>query len=106
MNDYKNIGKKRKKKRDQTEYTNMYELPDKNQRLIIVNTEVSGVTCKDNVIEICTYEIINDRLTGKKYHKFFKPQNYMTEGTIKEHSIPKSVFLTFLLKIDMLWLIY
>jgi len=91
MNDYEEYWEERKR-RDQTEYANMYDLPDKNQRLVIVDTEVSGVTDKDNVIEICAFEMINGKLTGNKYHRFFKPKNHMTDGAIKKHRIPKSVF--------------
>jgi len=77
---------------DQTEYANMYNLPDKNQRLIIVDTEVSGITDRDNVIEICAFEMINGKLTGNRFHRFFKPQNHMSDSAIDKHRIPKSVF--------------
>ena len=71
----------------------MYELPSYKSRLIVLDTEVSGKTEKDYIIEICAYEMINGKLIYKnKFHSFFKPKNYMKKKLIKKHKIPFKAF--------------
>ena len=78
---------------DKEENGEMYELPKINERLIILDTEVSGKTEKDHIIEICAFEMINGKLNPKKkFHSFFKPKNHMKKYLIKIHRIPKKAF--------------
>ena len=77
---------------DKNENSYMYKLPDIKNRIIIIDTEVSGITEKDNIIEICALEMIDGKLTGKKFHSFFKPKNHMSNYLIKMHKIPKKAF--------------
>ena len=78
---------------DKSRYGYMYELPDINQRLIILDTEVSGRNLKDfNLLEVCAYEMINGKITNNKFHSFFKPKNFMSSRAIKKHKVPKKAF--------------
>ena len=79
---------------DKNRYGYMYELPDINQRLIILDTEVTGRNRKDfNILEVCAFEMINGKLTGKRFHSFFKPKDFMTSQKIKKNNVPKEAFL-------------
>ena len=75
----------------------MYELPDIKKRLIVLDTEVSGKTGKDHIIELCAFEMIEGKLNTKnKFHSFFKPKNYMSKYLIRAHRIPyKAFYYTF-----------
>jgi len=71
----------------------MYELPDINQRLIILDTEVTGRNRKDfSILEVCAFEMINGKMTGLYFHSFFKPKHFMTPQKIKKHKVPKEAF--------------
>jgi len=82
----------KKNLKDKKEYWYMYELPDIKKRLIIFDTEVTGKTEKDRIIELCAREMINGLLTGKKFHSFLKPKYKMSPYLIKLHKIPKKAF--------------
>ena len=77
---------------DKKKYGYMYILPKINERLIIVDTEVTGKYDEDRIIEICAREMINGLMTKKTFHSFFKPKSFMTEAKIKFHKIPKKAF--------------
>jgi len=68
--------------------SNMYKLPDIKKRLIIVDTEVTGTTEKDFIIELGAFEIINGKITGNMFHSFFNPKNKGYKFILK-HKIPK-----------------
>ena len=71
----------------------MYELPDSKKRIIVLDTEVSGKTEIDQIIELCAFEMVNGKLRPKnKFHSFFKPKNHMSKFLIKRHKIPKKAF--------------
>lgn len=53
---------------------NMYKLPDMKERLIVLDIEVTGITQKDFIIELCAFEIIQGKITGKIFHCFFNPK--------------------------------
>ena len=79
-------------KSDKNKYWYMYELPDIKERLIILDTEVTGKAEKDRVIEVCAREMINGLLTGEMFHSFFKPKYKMSDYLIRRHKIPKKAF--------------
>ena len=78
---------------DKRRYGYMYELPDINQRLIILDTEVTGRNRKDfNILEVCAFEMINGKITKKYFHSFFRPKDFMTSRKIKKNMIPIEAF--------------
>ena len=81
-------------KEDKNKFGNLYGLPDIKERILIWDIEVSGNKKEGfNLIELCAFEMINGKLTGNKFHSFFKPKNkMMTYDFIKKHKIPKYVF--------------
>ena len=45
-------------------------------RQIILDTETSGLDFeKDRIIEVGCIELINGVFTGRKFHKYYKPEN-------------------------------
>ena len=46
-------------------------------RQIVLDTETSGLNYeKDRIIEIGCLELIDGIYTGKKFHKYYKPENF------------------------------
>ena len=80
-------------KEDKNKFGYLYGLPDIKERILILDTEVSGNKKEGfNLIELCAFEMINGKLTGNKFHSFFKPKNKMiTIDFIKKHKIPEYV---------------
>ena len=60
-----------------------------NQRLIVLDTETTGLDPKDGhrIIEIGCVELINRRLTGSTYHQYIQPDRVIDEGAIEVHGI-------------------
>ena len=78
---------------DKNENGRMYELPNIKDRLIVLDTEVSGKTEKDQIIELCAFEMIKGKIQPKnKFHSFFKPKTFMRPYLIKIHRIPYKAF--------------
>ena len=77
---------------DKKIYNYLYQLPFIKNRLIILDTEVAGISSLDHIIELCALEMINGKLTGKHYHSFFNPKKRIHFSILKKHKIPKSVF--------------
>ena len=77
---------------DKIENGYMYELPDIKNRLLVLDTEVTGKNEYDRIIEICAREMINGLLTGKKFHSYFKPKLIMSNYSIRRHKVPKIAF--------------
>ena len=91
---YNNSDKKISQKRytDKDIYDYLYKLPLIKNRLIIIDTEVSGISSLDHIIELCGREMINGKLTNNYFHSFFRPKKFMTQLAIKKHKIPPYVF--------------
>ena len=70
----------------------MYQLPFIKNRLIILDTEVAGISALDHIIELCALEMINGKLTGQYFHSFFNPKKRINFSILKKHKIPKKVF--------------
>ncbi len=53
----------------------VYSPDDKNKRLIILDTETTGINPKEGhrIVEIGCVEMINRQLTGRKFHVYIKP---------------------------------
>ena len=77
---------------DKTVYSYLYELPPIKDRLIIIDTEVSGISSLDHIIELCALEMINGKLTTKYFHSFFNPKKRLNHYMMKRHRLPKEVY--------------
>jgi DNA polymerase-3 subunit epsilon len=58
-------------------------------RQVIIDTETTGLspTQGDRVIEIGALEMVNRRLTGKRWHSYLHPDRNISEGAIRVHGI-------------------
>lgn len=63
------------------------------QRLVVLDTETTGMSfvgaphTGHNIIEIGAVEVINRRLTGRRYHVYIKPPRLVDEEAIRVHGI-------------------
>ena len=62
--------------------------PVKN-RLVVLDTETTGLNPQDGhrIIEIGCVELLNRRLTGKRFHSYINPERSIDEGAIAVHGI-------------------
>ena len=52
------------------------KLPDINNRIIVFDTETSGLShFNEQILELAAVEILNGKLSGKQFHIFLKPIN-------------------------------
>lgn len=57
-------------------------------RQIVLDTETTGLEPDQHrIIEIGCVEIINRRLTGKRYHQYINPEREIDEGAFQVHGI-------------------
>jgi len=62
--------------------------PVKN-RLVVLDTETTGLNPQEGhrIIEIGCVELLNRRLTGKRFHSYINPERSIDEGAIAVHGI-------------------
>ena len=77
---------------DKIIYNYLYKLPPIKNRLVIIDTEVAGISSLDHIIELCALEMINGKLTSKYYHSFFNPKKRINNSILRKHKIPTKVF--------------
>lgn len=73
-------------------YQYMSNIPPKTGRYIIVDTETTGMSKSDHIIELGAHEIINGKLTGAQFHIYIKPRIIMSQSIIKIHSITNDYY--------------
>lgn len=58
-------------------------------RQIILDTETTGLSAEDGhrIVEIGCLEMINRKLTGKRYHQYINPERDIDEGALAVHGI-------------------
>jgi len=58
-------------------------------RLIVLDTETTGLNPQEGhrIIEIGCVELVNRRLTGKRFHTYINPQRIIDDGAIEVHGI-------------------
>ncbi len=58
-------------------------------RQIILDTETTGLKISEGhrIIEIGCLELINRKLTGKRYHQYINPERIVDEGALAVHGI-------------------
>jgi len=59
------------------------------ERLIILDTETTGIDPKQGhrIVEIGCVEMIDRKLTGRKYHAYVNPQMVMEQEVINIHGL-------------------
>ncbi|WDI79276.1 exonuclease domain-containing protein [Candidatus Vidania fulgoroideae] len=64
------------------------------KRFISLDTETTGLDIKnDRIIEISCNEIINFRITGKKFHSYIKTDREINKEAYKIHKINKKILI-------------
>ncbi len=58
-------------------------------RQIVLDTETTGLSTTDNhrIIEIGCIELINRKITGKRYHQYINPKREIDEGALAVHGL-------------------
>jgi len=58
-------------------------------RQVVLDTETTGLEASQGhcIIEIGCVELINRRITGRRYHQYIKPDREIDEGAIEVHGI-------------------
>jgi DNA polymerase-3 subunit epsilon len=58
-------------------------------RLVVLDTETTGLNPQEGhrIIEIGCVEVINRRLTGKRFHAYINPERIIDAGAIEVHGI-------------------
>jgi DNA polymerase III subunit epsilon len=62
---------------------------DSNTRLVVLDTETTGLNPQDGhrIIEIGCVELVNRRLTGKRFHVYINPDRVIDDGAVAVHGI-------------------
>lgn len=85
------LEKKRLKIEDYKEHSIYLEGVEKNlERLVILDTETTGLSNRDKIIELSIIEIIKGEMTDKIYHSYYKTNIKINEGAMKVHGIKDS----------------
>lgn len=58
-------------------------------RLVVLDTETTGLNPQEGhrIIEIGCVEVVNRRLTGKRFHAYINPERIIDDGAIEVHGI-------------------
>jgi len=70
----------------------LYRIPPRAGRYIVLDTETTGLSLSDHVVELGAHEIINGRLTGAQFHIYIRPRIKMSEEVINIHGITNSFY--------------
>ncbi|MGZ5028387.1 MAG: exonuclease domain-containing protein, partial [Methylobacter sp.] len=56
-------------------------------RLVVLDTETTGLNPQEGhrIIEIGCVELVNRRLTGKRFHVYINPERIIDDGAIEVH---------------------
>lgn len=74
-------------------YHFLVNLPQKNNRYIIVDTETTGLNQKkDHILEIAAIEINNGELTGNQFHGYLKARTLINKLAENKHKISKDFY--------------
>lgn len=59
------------------------------RRFIIADTETTGLYIEngDRIVELCALELIDEKLTGRKFHSYFNPEKTVSEGAYNVHKL-------------------
>ena len=86
------FGTLQKPTKDEILYKTYYIIPPKQGRYIVLDTETTGLTDNDQIVELGCYEIINGKLTGEQFHIYIRPRTVMDTEVIKIHKISNSFY--------------
>ena len=81
------LNKKDYKKRRKKNFFKFKKLPRDTERKIMFDTETTGLSNNDRIVEICLWEILDDVKTNNYLHFYFNPQVKVPEEVVKIHNL-------------------
>ena len=84
-----------KASKDEILFRELYIIPPKFGRYIVLDTETTGLKKNDHVVELGAHEIIDGKLTGGQFHIYIKPRLQMEEIVIRIHQITNNFYNDF-----------
>ena len=63
------------------------DIPKDIERLVVLDTETTGLAYNDRIIEISIIEIKKGEITDNIYHSYFNPQKTINPEALKVHGI-------------------
>ena len=84
-----------KASKDEKLYKELYIIPPKYGRYIVLDTETTGLKKNDHVVELGAHEILDGKLTGGQFHIYIKPRLQMEEIVIRIHQITNDYYKDF-----------
>lgn len=70
-----------------TKVKKQQKLPNINERMVVLDTETTGVGLNDHAIEIAAVELVNGKMSGKQFHIYLKPRVKMNFSAINTHKM-------------------
>ena len=84
---------KKMNKAEKIDWSFLKEIPSKEQRIIALDTETTGINhLQNHILEICAVEIINGKITGKNFQFYIKPRVQIEEGAMAVNHIKQETF--------------
>lgn len=77
---------------EETIYKHMYQLPPKENRYIVLDTETTGLSQESQIVELGAHEIKNGKITGLQFHIYIRPRIQMGKSVIDIHKITNSFY--------------
>ena len=84
-----------KASKDEVLYKELYLIPPKYGRYVVLDTETTGLKKNDHVVELGAHEILDGKLTGGQFHIYIKPRLQMEEIVIRIHQITNDYYHDF-----------
>ena len=81
-----------KASKDEILYRELYIIPPKFGRYIVLDTETTGLKKNDHVVELGAHEIIDGKLTGGQFHIYIRPRTFMDNEVIRIHKITNTFY--------------
>lgn len=64
----------------------MRELPAKEQRIVCLAFNTTGLRKEDHILEIAAVEIVDGEFTGSQFHEFARPRRKLTKDPrVRDH---------------------
>ena len=82
--------------KDEILYKDLYLIPPKKGRYIVIDTETTGLKKNDHVVELGAHEILDGKLTGAQFHIYIRPRVQMEEIVINIHQITNNYYSDFI----------
>lgn len=82
-----------KSKGEKINWNFLTELPERTKRIIVLDTETTGLNhLKNHIIELAAFEIVNGKITGQNFHFYIKPRVPIEDGAYQVNRIKDTTF--------------